>query len=326
LVIEELQAGDAPADIPKWNIASRIERFIALCCIALLLLLAIKNLIVGYYVLAGFISGLMAMVFIDVLSSMRGRWLPVPVPAVLIVLAATILATIWYCGPQGALWAFPAIVGGILIDPRKSGISLSVFLIVAVPTLVTWQSETALAIRLLLSLSLTTAYMWFSVSKTQELQDKLMSASTLDPLTGSYNRRYLEWTARQVNGQRVGVMLIDIDHFKDVNDSLGHAGGDLVLREITFLMNDLIGSKGNLFRIGGEEFLVLIGQPKDSLTLARNIRSRICEASILPDRTITVSIGVVQKGRGETLQNAQHRADKQLYSAKQQGRNRVCSD
>jgi len=325
LAIEEFRVRDTPVSSPKWTVESRIDLFIGLCAIAVSILVVIKNLVIGYYALAALISTLTAMLAVDVFFFVRSRWLPIPVPAILIVLDVAILVTIWYFGSQGALWAFPTIVGGTLVKPRGVGFYVALSLVATVPAMVMWQGDTTMAIRLVLALSLTAGYMWFSVRKTLELQDKLMAASTRDPLTGSYNLRHLDEIADQMTDTCVSVLLIDIDHFKKVNDSLGHATGDMVLKQVSSLMFDLLGSNGSLFRVGGDEFLVLLDDHTDGQVLAGLICSRISEAEILPDRTITVSIGQVQKWRGETVQDAQRRADKQLYFAKQQGRNRVCS-
>jgi diguanylate cyclase (GGDEF)-like protein len=153
-----------------------------------------------------------------------------------------------------------------------------------------------------------------------------------DPLTGLANRRGLErlgtprWRAQAREGVPFAVLVIDIDHFKRLNDEQGHAAGDEVLRRLGRLIGSVIRAGDLGVRLGGEEFLVLCGvAPGQGTAVAERIRSE-AEREFAP---LTVSIGVheVVPGRDDPLPqaiwNAVDRSDQALYDAKNAGRNRV---
>ena len=294
-------------------------------CIGLLVLLILKNLYAGHYVLSALIFVLFALIGADMLAVRRGQALPVPVPVVLSVLVLVVVATTYFLGPLGAVWAFPAIVGSNLVEARRWGFVLGWVLTICTPVVVLVQGEPFYALRLFAALGTTAAYMWFTVSRTDELQRRLLSASTRDPLTGCYNRRVLNWTARELRGGRSALLLIDIDHFKKVNDDFGHARGDEVLKIVASLIRGELREDDKLFRIGGEEFLVLLQGGASALGnhVAERIRARVEAATILPSRKVTVSIGVAELSGGGRLAASMRQADQMLYAAKAQGRNRV---
>jgi diguanylate cyclase (GGDEF)-like protein len=183
--------------------------------------------------------------------------------------------------------------------------------------------------------------MWISKKNelllTFELEERnreLKDASLKDSLTGLSNRRFLmDFMAQQIAGFRrtgsvLSVLLIDVDHFKKINDSLGHAAGDRVLKGIAGIISDCSRDRDLVVRYGGEEFLIVCpetGEDKACL-LAGRIRSTI-ESNRFPDVpwTVTVTIGIGEittQDDGNTLID---RADQRLYLGKQQGRNRcVC--
>lgn len=153
-----------------------------------------------------------------------------------------------------------------------------------------------------------------------------------DPLTGLANRRGLErfiareWQARAVNRACIALIAVDVDHFKDVNDSLGHAAGDEVLRRLAEILASSIRSGDLAVRLGGEEFLLLCSVPSgEGRTVAERLR-RAVESGLAPR---TVSIGVHEivaastDAQPEAVWAAVEIADTALYEAKRTGRNRV---
>jgi diguanylate cyclase (GGDEF)-like protein len=160
--------------------------------------------------------------------------------------------------------------------------------------------------------------------------------SMRDPLTGLYNRRYLEETmgrelprARRM-GQSVGVIVLDIDHFKVLNDTYGHDAGDMVLAKTGELLRNTTRKQDIACRFGGEEFAVIL--PGATLAIARNRAEAIrvaLEALRVPfgDQEIgplTISAGVASvPPHAQDWTFAMHQADRALYVAKQAGRNKV---
>lgn len=174
----------------------------------------------------------------------------------------------------------------------------------------------------------------------QTVQSGLKAAVT-DPLTGLYNRRYALPHLRKMaehsehTNRDLAVMVLDIDHFKVINDTYGHAAGDDVLRQVADRLRDNMRSSDLLARIGGEEFLIAI--PESDLTHARVAAERICHLIsdtpffVGPTRKeikVTMSIGVTLAGsansdKAEDPSLLVEAADAALYSAKGSGRNTV---
>jgi len=158
-----------------------------------------------------------------------------------------------------------------------------------------------------------------------------------DALTGLYNRRQLIGVLeheirkrRGRSGQPLALALLDIDHFKKINDELGHLGGDSALRQLTAILSDHVHPRSILARIGGEEFALLM--PETALDDARRqleqIRDAVADYNFEIEgkrRNLTISIGVASwepdmEGTSDFLRAA----DEFLYQAKSTGRNRVC--
>lgn len=162
-----------------------------------------------------------------------------------------------------------------------------------------------------------------------------MEAAIVDPLTGVNNRRYLDShlaaMLAQASAQRkpVSVMLLDIDHFKRVNDTHGHEAGDAVLRGFSARVKSTIRGADLLARMGGEEFVVAM--PDTTVEVAWKVAERLREAvaatpfAVRDDLTIpiTVSVGVATREEGADADDLLRRADRALYRSKSDGRNRV---
>ncbi len=160
----------------------------------------------------------------------------------------------------------------------------------------------------------------------------------IDPLTGLLNRRGLEQRLEDVLGAGtdtpVAMVMLDIDHFKRINDSYGHAIGDVVIRHVADTVRKSTRGEDLAVRYGGEEFIVVLPDTplKGAVRVAETIRTRIerlrltrrqDQLSVTP---FTVSIGVAMFRSGEKFEDFFVRADRALYAAKQGGRNRVMMD
>ena len=174
--------------------------------------------------------------------------------------------------------------------------------------------------------------------KTQELQAELAEArhlATTDTLTGLANRRSLDEALCAALASRapLALVLLDVDHFKAVNDTHGHPAGDEVLRHLAAILSGSFGEGSLAARFGGEEFAILLrhGTLQEVMQMADNLRMRIAQAAV-PVRptgqriTVTASFGVALAAPGEAAAHLIERADAALYEAKRSGRNRVSSD
>ena len=161
------------------------------------------------------------------------------------------------------------------------------------------------------------------------------SEAVIDPLTGMLNRNALASRVAELaqqsalSGEPIGLILADLDHFKQVNDSLGHATGDAVLKDVAYVLRKQLRAFDLAYRLGGEEFLVLLpGADADQTeALAEELRSAVAAASVGGGVEVTLSLGVTASERGQTFDYAAvfAEADAALYEAKRAGRDRVCS-
>lgn len=162
----------------------------------------------------------------------------------------------------------------------------------------------------------------------------LEKVSATDYLTGAWNRAHLvrvvaSEMARSIRfRQPLSALLIDLDHFKDVNDTFGHQAGDTVLRELVALIQQKIRTADLLFRWGGEEFVVLAVSTgyRDAETLAEHLHARIASHKFTGVGPLTVSIGVAERSGDETPDAWFKRLDAALFNAKNGGRNRIVTD
>lgn len=168
-------------------------------------------------------------------------------------------------------------------------------------------------------------------SKLEHLNAILEIQATTDPLTKIYNRAYFNTRIGQEIDRahryktRLSLILFDIDHFKGINDTFGHLSGDDVLKEISSLCQKNIRSSDLLARWGGEEFVILIPEPKKdaAMLLAEKLRFIIEDNTFKIDRQVTCSFGVADYDGEEKKDVFISRADNALYSAKETGRNKV---
>ena len=161
------------------------------------------------------------------------------------------------------------------------------------------------------------------------------SAATIDALTGLYNRAAtIEHLDAMLDDpaliERGAVLLLDIDHFKTINDRLGHAAGDDCLRRIGAIIQNAVRGGDTAGRIGGEEFLVVMpGASRDvAMTVGERLRLAIALGGMRYDdgEPVTASIGVAAAAVGESAESLLARSDRALYEAKHQGRNRIVED
>lgn len=170
--------------------------------------------------------------------------------------------------------------------------------------------------------------------KIEAAQRALHEASISDELTGLRNRRFLmsrfheELERARRHNTSLGLLMLDLDHFKKINDNYGHPFGDLVLKSAAGTILEAMREYDVAARYGGEEFAVLVPETKhqDLFALAERIRVQLEEKDIFDASAsvkVTVSIGVTSLEESDTLETLLNRADKALYQAKHEGRNRT---
>ena len=166
------------------------------------------------------------------------------------------------------------------------------------------------------------------------LYEEALKKAMHDPLTGALNRAALdtmldkEIDLAHRHKNPLSVLMIDIDHFKDINDNYGHSMGDKVLRSLVDGLNSHIRNSDVLFRYGGEEFTILLNNTsvEGAHLLAQRIRSSIEKMTHIYDNTViqlTISVGMATLENNETASQLLDRSDSALYAAKKFGRNCV---
>ena len=163
---------------------------------------------------------------------------------------------------------------------------------------------------------------------------RLSRLSEVDPLTGTLNRRGLDAAFPDTLGdgqtlvEPLSVVMVDLDHFKQINDTHGHAVGDEVLRHVSRLLSQVLRSGDAIVRYGGEEFLLILPEVGlgRALRIAERARSAVERHPLrlsIGQVSATISLGVAERGPGESRASLIGRADQALYAAKTTGRNKI---
>jgi two-component system, cell cycle response regulator len=166
--------------------------------------------------------------------------------------------------------------------------------------------------------------------------DRSLELAITDQLTGLYNRRFINAQLgplvqrAQCGGDPVSVMIVDLDHFKRINDAHGHDVGDAILREFAVRLASNVRPSDFACRFGGEEFVVIMPRTTGDVAClaAERLRRQICAAPFQASRLagpldVTISIGVATAEADDDFDTLLKRADEGLYEAKRAGRNRV---
>jgi diguanylate cyclase (GGDEF)-like protein len=236
---------------------------------------------------------------------------------------------------------FPAFVAAWFLGPWELAVNMVVTTVVCLAALGrSFDDPVSLGVQVGVSAGMLDAGalgVYVLRRRVQRLLAATQALSHLDPLTGLFNRRFLVeqaprlWRQARREGSRVAAMVLDLDHFKRLNDAHGHAAGDDVLRAVAQSLSATVRPADVLARTGGEELVVLglVGDPDEAAHLAERLRTAVSTSRTADGHTITASIGtaLTRPGDGEdpvqSLWRLIDRADAAMYQAKQQGRDRV---
>lgn len=239
------------------------------------------------------------------------------------------LATLYLIGPKQLYWGYPAlVVAYYLLKPEEAVAATGFTLLAMVPILSTQVDVFAIA-TVSITMIMTSVFAYAFAALTRSQRQQLMDLATCDPLTGAGNRRALTQKMAEVIANRerssapASLIILDLDHFKAINDDFGHGVGDQILVRLAEIINLRIRVTDSLYRIGGEEFVIVVdGQDIDRATrLAEQLRTLVEANELAPEREVTISLGVADLQGNETGENWLRRADDALYDAKRGGRN-----
>ncbi len=335
-----MEANKRQSGIETWTSITRLEYrpadvegalplILAVACSLGVAPFAIMRLMREEYLIA--IIDILIIIGMLVLGTWLYRTQKIRVACIILSLMCVlaICASVYATGPQQTLWAYPAVMAIFYLLRPKEAVFLVLALISALmPMLLSETSNfqtTTIVITLLLMASF--AYSFAAVSNRQ--REMLLRLVTKDPLTGVGNRRALESKLAEIvaaharNPEPSSLILLDLDNFKGVNDTHGHAKGDQILKSITEIVNLRIRVTDSLYRIGGEEFVVVAEhQSLDRAAhLAEQLRLLVEANELTNDHAVTISLGVAELQSGERGSDWLQRADFALYNAKRNGRN-----
>lgn len=231
----------------------------------------------------------------------------------------------------GTYWCYPALLCMYFVLPERLAWAANVVLVGIVVPLAWSLLDHAVVARFAATLVGVSVFAAVCLRIINRQHDLLQRFAVTDTLTGLGNRSRLQSSLTQAinEHQRIGapmtLAMLDVDNFKAINDDRGHDGGDAVLRAIGKFLGKRFRGEDRVFRIGGEEFLVLLFNvdEQNGARIAEQLRGEIEHLRILPDLTVTVSIGVERLRSDVDWKTWMSDCDKKLYQAKAQGRNRV---
>jgi diguanylate cyclase (GGDEF)-like protein len=249
--------------------------------------------------------------------------------SVLVTGGATSPALVWFALPTATL--------GFRFDPRGMVIGtvyvVAMFLLAAIlpDPHIAWEERQLLIA--VMALIVSTVILSGALVESDRAH---RHRSTLDPLTGLFNRNALEQRLGELHGQPCdptqgvshAVLLCDLDHFKQVNDRFGHAAGDAVLQDVAYTMRATLRAGDSIYRVGGEEILVILpgAGHQDAIEIAERLRIAVRERRPVGVQ-VSLSIGVaVAEPAAVDTDDLLARADASLYAAKASGRDRIFVD
>lgn len=292
---------------------------------------ALLRILKGDALLAAIDSALVAGVFLIGLHVWRTREVRFPGIMLTLFYMSGMVAVVYVSDAALVYWAFPTMTAAYFLIRPGEAVFINILAMVAIlPSIVT-HMETLQVSSVLVTLSLNNIFSYIFARNSQLQHQELALLATRDGLTGAGNRRLfdeivLECVAlRERSETPASLIMLDIDHFKKINDEFGHAAGDEVLIGLIELLRRRLRKGDGIYRIGGEEFAVIAHRCglEVACRLAEELRCLVEQGELLPQQPVTVSIGVAECCVGDTDKSWVERADAALYRAKNSGRNKT---
>lgn len=237
-------------------------------------------------------------------------------------------------GGLGLLWLYPVLLSNFLLTGASHAVVINALAIALITIFSSTFSSSSQTISFAVTSTIVSLFAFIFAYNSNIQRRQLEALATQDPLTGIANRRTLnqELAIALANAKRskssYGLIMLDLDHFKEINDAYGHDAGDKVLVALTGIIDATTRRSDRLFRFGGEEFVLLL--PSVSLKglqlVAENVRQQIQTQLKSPSGPVTASLGCALLRLEESAEDWLQRADEALYRAKAAGRNRVVTD
>jgi len=293
---------------------------------------------VGWWWMVPLVIGLGGFAVADTFmrnSSHPAVWVATAWAILPLLLADAVVMTGGAASPALMWFALPALTLGARFEPRGTVIGTAYILALLMISTVGLDPATASEhhqhVIASIALVLSTVVLSGALVESDRAHRR---RSTLDPLTGLFNRNALEQRLGELDASSVGedqgalshaLLLCDLDHFKRVNDQLGHAAGDAVLQDVAYTMRATLRAGDSIYRVGGEEILVVLpgAGEEEAVEIAQRLRDAVRDRRPV-GVSVTISVGVAVSVPGELdTTGLVSRADAALYTAKAEGRDRV---
>lgn len=236
-------------------------------------------------------------------------------------------------GATGSYWPFLSVFGFYFTLRLTLARSVNIIYIFVMLPVSYFALPFDIFMRFYLGLFAISLFLYLCVNEIQNQHQTLTEMSITDSLTGLHNRMVLDLTLENAinlskrENKAMTLLMIDIDDFKSINDTFGHPVGDEVIKCIANLMKENFRKTDTLFRVGGEEFLVLLRDSNrvNSVMVADRLRDQIAKTELIKEQKVTISVGVSELNSHAQWKDWLSDCDKRLYIAKQTGKNRVIS-
>jgi len=296
---------------------------------------SINDFIQGRYLLGALTGIVTILCIINALLCYRGNYnKEINLYLIAPIITLTIMKALNELGIMGSYWAYMGVLAFYFMLPDKLARIIN-FLFIGTILPIAWNVlEPQVALRFSAVLIGVSFFALLSMREIYKQHYVLKGQAVTDSLTGLYNRSILQGSLEHAihqnhrSGTAMTLIMFDIDHFKQINDEFGHDMGDQVLKSLGDFLNNFFRASDMVFRVGGEEFLVLIYNTdrQQGGDVAEKLRRELEQLPLISERPVTVSIGVSSLTPEINWKEWIKRCDKNLYLAKSAGRNQVVLD
>ncbi len=313
------------------NFRLQFNMYLGLAIFIFLAPYAINHLLSGRLMMALFTLIIVLLAAVNSISIFCRKNQVVPFAYFYVVVLATLVSGLFLQGESIIYWYYPfAFIVLSSVEHRQARIMLVASIALLVPA-VFYAVDLELAIRFSVTYIMVCLLGGVGVALLDKGQLRQAKLAITDPLTGALNRRsMLAHLDDAIEGCQRGfgtasILMIDIDHFKSINDTYGHKAGDDALKTVVDALVYRKRKLDELFRTGGEEFIVLARNLESggAVAFADSLRLAVEQSHIVEGQTVTVSIGVANYEAEESVDDWLKRADANMYEAKRRGRNCV---
>ncbi|HDY8068033.1 TPA: GGDEF domain-containing protein [Vibrio vulnificus] len=321
---------NAPNALLDPNSAQKVLQLVVVLTLLTFIPLAIKNFYIGHWYLALLMVAFEIGFIIEVVGicclkrSVIGHRIPLG------FLLASIVCSVAIFGTLATYWVFPIIIALVFIIPHYDAIMTNVLMIIGCTWAAAMKQDLEIMYRFAIALAFCAVIAHFAVWLIVRLQSKLRYLSTRDVMTGALNRHQLDlFLQRALDGHKrytaSSIAIIDIDFFKQVNDRYGHDVGDEVINLVVETIQHNTREVDLLFRLGGDEFLLLFENTSASsaLLIVSHLCQKVRKQAYPKHASVTLSAGIAECLEGDDVESWLKRADVALYQSKENGRDRV---